>query len=177
MISQSNIVLIGLRGSGKTTVGALLGQHLHRRFVDLDSVSLNFIGASSVCEAWQTHGEQTWRDAENRALTQVLHAENQVIALGGGTPTIPEAAALLRQHQEQGRILVVHLHCDLQALKRRLLAQPGDRPSLSGLTLEAEIESIALKRLPIFRALCQHEIDSTDLNPQQTAAALIELFS
>ncbi len=86
---------MGLRASGKTTLGQMLATRLGRSFVDLDDVTAARLGCVDVPEAWSRHGPEAFRHAEADALKDVLaHAPShlsssmgQIIALGGGTPT------------------------------------------------------------------------------------------
>ena len=71
------VILIGLRGSGKTTVGRALAARLGVSFCDLDDVTVRAMGASSVAEAWRAQGERGFREAEGRALAEALSTRSQ----------------------------------------------------------------------------------------------------
>ena len=94
---------MGLRGSGKTTIGRRLADALGMPFIDLDEQVLATFTEDSVGRVWAAHGEQAWRRAESSALTTVVEDDDRVIALGGGTPMIEQAVVrsfLLRLHRE-----------------------------------------------------------------------------
>ena len=73
-----NLILIGLRGSGKTTVGRMVAVRLTRPFVDLDDVVAVRMGAATVAQAWRKHGEPKFREEETRALRDALKNNDQV---------------------------------------------------------------------------------------------------
>lgn len=159
-----HLVLIGLRASGKSTVGRRLASELGIRFVDLDDRTAALLGAASVGEAFRAAGEPRFREAESIALRTVLREAPQVIALGGGTPTAPGAAAMLSEARDAKRAVVVFLDPALDALAARLALDAGDRPSLTGLGVVAEIEEVASSRRPLYAALADlvftGEVDS-----------------
>ena len=103
-------MLIGLRGSGKTTLGSLLAKRLNTQFIDLDDVTVAGSGQPSVTAMFRSVGEPAFRAAECAALTHVLTSPSTsgaVIALGGGTPTTPPARALLESARAAGTIRII----------------------------------------------------------------------
>src|SRR3954471_181193 len=91
-----NLVLMGLRGSGKSTLGRRLASKYRLRFVDLDERTPGYLGVRSVSEAWTKYGESSFREAELRALRAVIAEEPNILALGGGTPMAPGAEEVVR---------------------------------------------------------------------------------
>jgi shikimate kinase len=174
-----NIVLMGLRGSGKTTLAPLLAHRLGRPWLDLDVETLaelcaGGMPAQTVTEAWHTYGEPAFRGAETKALARVLKADNQVIALGGGTPTAAGAADLLRAEKESGRVLTVYLRGSAAMLRKRLAAtDTGTRPSLTGANPLDEIEAVLAVRDPLYKVLADAVVKVDDLDAQATIAAII----
>ncbi|MFK7788870.1 MAG: shikimate kinase, partial [Phycisphaeraceae bacterium] len=82
-----NIVLLGYRGSGKTSIGRQLAVELWKDFVDLDDATRARFNNQTIADIWTDHGEAAFRKAEADAAVELLSNENQVIALGGGTLT------------------------------------------------------------------------------------------
>ncbi len=149
-----NLILIGLRGSGKTTVGRIVAQRLGREFVDLDDETAQDLGATSVAPAWRAHGEPEFRQAEGRALREVLRSDGRVIALGGGTPTAPGAESMLRDAQAAGRVRIVYLWAPAAALRDRLAATDlSERPALMGASPLSEVEQVLAQRDALYRSL------------------------
>lgn len=150
---RRHLVLMGLRASGKTTLGRAAARALGADFVDLDDRTRALLGAANVREAFASSGEARFREAETRALAEVLSQPAQVIALGGGTPTAPGASELLAAARIAGRAFVVFLDPPLEVLAARLRAEEGDRPSLTGLGVVEEIGVVAEARRPLYAAL------------------------
>lgn len=170
--NTANILLMGPRASGKTSVGELLAQKMRRPFVDLDHHTLGaFPECRSISQAWRTHGEAAWRSAETDALARVLPSSSQVIALGGGTPMIPAAHAALRVARDAGRAFIVYLQTDIETLRDRLRKAGGDRPPLRGGDAVEEVADILREREPVYLALADLVVDGS--RPSQVIAAAL----
>lgn len=167
-----NLLLIGPRGCGKTTVGRLLATRTGRRFVDLDATVLAMFGMSSISEVWAERGEAAWRDAEAVAILKALETDRQIIALGGGTPMIDAVRAAIHTAQMAGHAKVAYLSCSVEELARRLGRDPGDRPALTGSGLIQEIRTILARRESTYRALADVVCDVTNSTPEDAAAQL-----
>ena len=167
---------MGLRGSGKSAVGRLLAQQLNRPFVDLDARVLATFDEPTVAAVWSGHGEPGWRAAEPRVLSELLGQSACVIALGGGTPMIDAARCDIEAARASGTATIIFLRCDAQELQRRLAAQTGDRPSLTGADPVQETATVLQTRKPVYRRLADHEYDVTATPPERVAEGLRELF-
>ncbi len=165
-LGRQHLVLLGLRASGKSTIGAQVAARLGVPFVDLDVRTAARLHGATVKEAFVSAGEPAFRAAEAAELLRALDEPPQVIALGGGTPTAPGAAASLRQAQSDGRAFLVFLDPPLSVLADRLGLDAGDRPSLTGAGVVAEIEEVARTRRPLYAALA----DLRFLEPLPTEA-------
>lgn len=78
-----NVVLIGFRGSGKTTVGKSLAERLQREFIDCDSWIEKLTGLT-IREIFEQHGESHFRTLESQAIGELSAMDGKVIATGGG---------------------------------------------------------------------------------------------
>jgi len=163
------IILIGLRGSGKTTIGRALAARLNVSFCDLDDVTVRVLGAASVSDAWRARGEAAFREAENQALAEALGTQRRVVALGGGTPTAPGALEQIRAAQAAGG-RVVYLRGVASTLRARLEGKTGDRPSLTGVDPLVEIEAVLAKRDPVYLALADIVINVDGKSEAEVAA-------
>jgi len=117
----SRIVLVGFMGAGKSTVGALLAQHLRWQFLDADRVLEERVGAS-IAEIFAKDGEAAFRSLESQVIRDLLSRSCLVLALGGGaveTQTVREA---LLNTQET---CVIFLEAPLEVMIARCEHQPG----------------------------------------------------
>ena len=171
---------MGLRGSGKSTLARAIGEHAGVASSDLDPMVLDRLGVSTVHEAWEGAGEPAFREAETSVLRDVLDGDQRcVLALGGGTPTAPGAADLLRDAMDRGLCTLVYLRLLPEQLRERLSAHDPDWPSLTGAASGDdpldEIREVFAARDPPYRSLAQHEyapIYSID----QDARAILDLW-
>lgn len=155
-IDPRPLALVGLRASGKTTLGKLLAEKLGRTFVDLDEeVSREdaALRGTSVLRAageiLAREGEPRFRDLEERALERVLsRTELLVLATGGGVVERAKNRLLLRT-----RARCLWLVVPVEELQRRMRADPTLRPALLGKDPVEEVPSIAARREGWFREL------------------------
>jgi shikimate kinase len=153
-------------GSGKTTVGALLGAHLGRPFVDLDD-RIEAAAGRSIAEVFAEQGEAAFRDLEAQALADLLaHAsEPLVIALGGGA----FAQERNRQAIVAAGALTIFLDSPLEALRERcagLLHRPLARDPL-------RFAQLYLERQPIY-GLAAWTISTGSGTPEDAVSAIAE---
>jgi len=178
VVSKPDLILIGLRGSGKSVVGRAAGARLGRSFIDLDDVTPALMGYPSVAAAWTAAGEPAFRLAEVSALRQVIRDETpsgRVIALGGGTPTAPGAAAILNDARGSGAAAVMYLRAGAQALRSRLeISDNRGRPPLTtaGDPL-SEIEQVLQRRDPLYLTLADTVINTDELTLDQVIDAVV----
>ena len=131
-----NIMLIGMPGSGKSTVGAALAEGLGRKLVDVDERIVEMAGCS-IPEIFLKDGEEGFRQIEHQALCEVSKESGLVIATGGGVVTRPENLDPMRQNS-----LIVWLLRDLSLL-------PKDGRPLSQTNSLTEMFKV---REPLYRA-------------------------
>ena len=141
-----NLVIIGMPGSGKTTVGRLLAQATGKIFVDVDEEIIRTAGMS-ISEIFAASGEAGFREIETSVLCKLGKGSGQVIATGGGCVTRPENYPLLHQN---GRIL---------RLRRDIGKLPKDGRPLS---LTNDLSEMAAEREPLYAAFADLTFDNND---------------
>jgi shikimate kinase len=171
----AHLVLIGLRGAGKTTVGRLLSTRGHRQFFDLDDLVLRRLGADSVRAVFEGPGESVWRAGEAASCAALFDAPlpPAVIALGGGAPMLDQVATTLQAARRDGRAIVIHLRCPSSVAGERLGRAPGDRTSLTGLGVTQELDELARVRGPRYEELADAAVDASAA-PDVVAASIEE---
>lgn len=175
-------MLIGLRASGKTSIGREAARRLAVPFLDLDDSVARSAGAESAGEALRALGEPRFRELESARLLDWLSPARRdpprpaLLALGGGAPTAPGAAAQLEAARSAGLIRIVLLDASIDALAGRLESDPTDRPALTALRPRHELEAIAAKRLPAYRSLADVTLDTTSLSPAAAVEALVAIW-
>jgi shikimate kinase len=168
------LLLIGLRCSGKTTLGEAVARMLSTPWSDLDPMALSRLGCRTVTEAFETRGEVEWRRAEADALAEALaQPDLGVLSLGGGAPTTARAAAAIRASQASGNAVVALLHPGEEELVRRLGQGRGDRPRLAR-DDAAEVAAMSRERLPLYRSLADLSVDTR--RPAAACAARLACF-
>ena len=165
-----NLVLIGYRATGKTSVGARLAEVLHRPFVDLDQVIVREAGRS-VADIVAQGGWAEFRRLEKQLVARYRDARGQVLATGGGVVLDPDNVEAL---QKNG--IIIWLIADPAAIQARLAQdQPRDanRPSLTGGDTIREAAEVAEKRAPLYQAAAQISIDTTHRSVAQVVKLVL----
>ncbi|RKY16513.1 MAG: shikimate kinase II [Planctomycetota bacterium] len=153
----TNVILVGLRASGKSTLGPLLAQTLQRPWVDLDEVLAQRAGCD-IDTLLTRDGEAGFRRAERDVLVWAAGLEGHVIATGGGAVLHEAEAAALA-----GSGVVVYLDLPLAELARRAAQRP--RPALTALAPSEELAALAAQRAPRYAALAHITVRSGDPVP------------
>jgi shikimate kinase len=175
MTSTPTLVLMGLRVSGKTTLGKRIARDTGRRFVDIDDRVAVAAGVAHAADIIRERGLDAFRTLEAHALLAVLAERGIVLALGGGTPTAPGAEQLLRAVRDRGDAVLIYLHAEPGTLADRLRAiGSGSRPSLTGGDPAAEMHDVYADRHPLFADLASVTIDADEWDEDRLAAAVID---
>jgi shikimate kinase len=159
---RPHLVLVGMMGCGKTTVGRMLAYHLDREMVDLDSMLVAEQGIS-IPEMFEGHGEAWFRDVEAALLARVMReAAPRIVSVGGGAVLREESRAAMRSSS-----VVVWLRAGVEELLTRNGNGAG-RPMLAGNAPE-RIRTLTAERAPIYAAAAHVIVDVDDLTPAQSA--------
>ncbi|MBS0191336.1 MAG: shikimate kinase [Phycisphaerales bacterium] len=174
-LNAPRFILLGLRGSGKSTLGRLLAQSLRISHIDLDDLTAAQLRQPSAGDAIRNLGLPAFRAGEIAALQTPSARDAGVLSLGGGTPVAPEAREILAGFAASGSV-IVYLRAAPETLRQRLAQTDlATRPSLTGAHPLAEIDAIFAERDPIFVAVATETIDVDRQSQQQTLQALLAL--
>lgn len=168
-----HLYLIGYRGSGKTMIGRNLAAQLSAPHVDSD-VQIETNAKRTIAEIFATEGEDTFRDLEEQAITEIASRKMpHIVSLGGG--------AILRESNRQvirKTGLIVWLQADAKTLANRIAADPttaANRPNLTARGGLAEVEAVLTERTPIYDECANLAIDTMGKSPKQIVAEIVNL--
>jgi shikimate dehydrogenase len=165
-----NIVLIGMRGSGKTTVGEILARKLGRDFVQMDELIAQRAGLS-IPEMVKKYGWEKFRDIEEEITGEVAGQDSIVNAAGGGVVTREKNVTKLKENG-----VLVWLTASADTLVRRI-GENSQRPLLVGRTLQEDIEMTLNERKPLYQKAADLVVDTENKTPEEAADLVINLLT
>jgi shikimate kinase len=168
-LAGRSIVLVGMMGAGKTSVGRRLAQALDMPFVDADA-EIEAVADMTIAEIFEKHGEPYFRAGETRVLARLLSEGPKVLATGGGAWMNPETRARI---SEAG--VSVWLKAEIDVLLRRVRKR-GSRPLLASADPEATLRALVETRYPIY-GLADLTVLSRDAPHEQVVSDVIEALS
>lgn len=157
------VTLVGYRGTGKSTVAALLAERFGCEWVDADAALEQRLGVT-IADMVRERGEAAFRDAESALLAELLPAWTGVFSTGGGVVLRPANRKLILRH---GRP-VVWLSAPAGVIRQRLAADPGTvtrRPALTGGDPLDEVEQALRDREPLYRDVADAMVDTGASEP------------
>ena len=165
-----NLVLIGYRGTGKSTVAELLAEKLGLVVVSLDQEIVRQVGRS-IPDIVAEHGWPHFRDLESEVTKRFSERDAIIIDAGGGVILREENVKNLRRG---GKLF--WLRASVPTIVARI--QGGsERPALTeGRSFTEEVEDVLRKRTPLYEAAAHHRVDTDTLTPEQVAAEIARLY-
>jgi shikimate kinase len=163
--ADKSIVLIGLMGAGKTSIGDRMAKALGIPFVDADS-EVELAAGCSVEEIFERIGEEAFRDGERRVIKRLLDGASKVLATGGGAFLDPETRAVIAEHG-----ISIWLRADLDLLVERT-SRRDNRPLLKTGDPREILENLIAERHPVY-AKADIVVDVTDEPPMTTTNRVI----
>ena len=163
------IVLVGLMGAGKTSVGRRLAEKLGIPFVDADH-EIEAAAGKPIKEIFADHGEAYFREGERRVIQRLIGNGAQVLATGGGAYMNDETRARIQEHG-----VSVWLRASLPLLMKRV-AKRQDRPLLQADDPEKVMRELIDKRYPVY-ALADVMVESRDVQHGQMVNDVIRALA
>lgn len=167
-----NIVLIGYRGSGKSTVGRRLASRMERRFVDTDDLIESEKG--QISDIVKSHGWDYFRALEKKIIEKVSKEDNVVIALGGGAVLDPDNIVNLEKNG-----LIIWLKADREVLRKRMDQDPrtfASRPTLTGKGAMEELEEMIAHRDPFYDNSSKIQFDTSALDVEAAVEGILTVL-
>jgi shikimate kinase len=168
-LGRRSLVMVGLMGCGKSSVGKRLALKLGLPFVDADE-EIEQVAQKTINEIFADHGEAFFRDREGKVIARLLASGPQVLATGGGAFINPETRAKIK---ESG--ITIWLKADLPVLLRRV-GKRDTRPLLKNGDPEAVMRALMAARYPVY-AEADLTIESRDVPHDSIVAEIIETLS
>ena len=150
---QSNIILIGPMGAGKSSIGKRLAKQLSRKFYDCDKVLEDRTGVA-ISTIFELEGEQGFRQRETKILEELIKLENSIIATGGGA-----ILSDVNRNLIQSNGIIIYLKASVHSQIKRT-RHDKKRPLLQTQDRHATLEKLAKQRNPIYENLADITIDT-----------------
>lgn len=167
MSTPSNIVLIGLMGSGKSTVGRLVAHKSGLEFIDLDEYLEKKIG-KSIPVIFEEFGEPYFREIETQVIGEAAAMKGKVLSCGGG---VVERGANMEALKRNG--MVVYLHASSTQLYQRL-SKSHERPLLKVQDPKGRLEELYRRRSPLYEKYADLQIETGGKSPLSVAEEIMK---
>jgi shikimate kinase len=167
-----NLVLIGYRCAGKTTVGRKVAAQLRRKFVDTDDLLKERHG--TIKEIVTTHGWPYFRTLEKRIIEEISNQDSLVIAPGGGFVLDIDNVNPLKKNG-----FIIWLKADLKVLCARMMNDPRtlvQRPSLTGKGILEEIEEVMAFRAPFYEMASDVQLDTSAMDVEAVMQTILSVL-
>ena len=168
-LAGRSIVLVGLMGAGKTSIGRRLAARLGLPFRDADA-EIEEAAGCTIPELFARYGEGDFRDGERRVIRRLLSGEPAVLAYGGGAFMDAETRAVTRAHA-----VSVWLRCPLETLLRRVAGR-DNRPLLAGGDRNEIMQRLMQARYPVY-AEADVVVECSDETPDATTTRVLDRLS
>jgi shikimate kinase len=168
-IGSRSLVLVGMMGAGKSSVGRKLAMRLALPFVDADS-EIEAAAGMTIPEIFEIRGEPEFRSGEARVIARLLDSGPQVLATGGGAYMNPETRNLIAQ-----KGVSIWLKAEFDILMRRIKRRT-DRPLLRTPDPETTLKRLIDERYPVY-ALADLTIESRDVSHEVIVEEVIEALA
>ncbi len=163
------IVLVGLMGCGKTSIGRRLAKRLELSFYDSDH-EVEAAAGCSIKEIYSVFGEEAFRSGEHRVITRLLDQETHILATGGGSFMNDATRDLIKE-----KAISVWLKADLDTLVARV-SRRNDRPLLTEGNQKETLEALIAERYPVYEHADIH-VQTLDEPTNATVERVIQATS
>lgn len=169
--TEKNIVLIGMRGSGKTVVGTMLASRLHRDLIPMDALIV-YEAEMTIPQIVERYGWPRFREIEAQVAQKVARLRGTVNATGGGVILNPKNIEALRA---TGIVFWLNVSVD-NTLKR--IGEDPNRPSLTGkASRRDDMLATFEEREPLYRAAAHHILNTDDRYPKQVTDEILNILT
>lgn len=164
-----NVSLIGYRGTGKSTIAAIMAERSGMPVVSLDQAIVAKAGMP-IPEIVEKNGWEHFRDLESEVLAEAAARDGLILDCGGGIILREKNRETLKKAGP-----VVWLTASIEAIVERI-KEDTNRPSLTGKSFIEEISEVLEERTPLYRDASTHVVPTGDSSPEKTAETILELI-
>lgn len=161
------VVLVGLMGAGKTSIGRRLGLRLGLSFADSDDAVIEAAGMS-ISDIFELYGETNFRELERRVIARLIGEQPAILALGGGA-----FIDLATRELVKTKAISIWIDADLDTLVDRTGRKPGKRPLLMNGDPREILAGLMERRNPIY-AEADHRIQSGAPTPEHLVEEIVD---
>lgn len=164
-----NLILCGMMGAGKTTIGIKIAEITGRRWYDTDGVIVDKHG--KISDIFEYYGEAHFRKLETQVIKELSEMDNLIISTGGGLVLKSENNALLKKNGK-----IVFLRASHETLAQRLHVD-GTRPLLQTSTesIRDRLSRLMKERMPVYEHVADYIVDVDGKTPEQIAQEIVEM--
>ena len=164
-----NIVLCGMMGAGKTTVGIRISELTGMRWYDTDELITQKYG--KISSIFEFYGEERFREIESEIVHSIAEEDNCVISTGGGCVLKPENSLAFKN----GGGKIVFLQVDISALYERAGNTGDERPLLKNTSYD-KMKDLLDARTPVYTGCADYTVDTNGKNIDEVAREIISVF-
>ena len=169
-MNLNNIFIVGLMGSGKTSIGKLLAKRTGRLFIDTDNEIIKELGMT-ITEIFNKFGENHFRDLEHKILSKVKSIENHVISTGGGVILKLENIKIMKN---SGTIIFLDIDVETQLSRVR---NKKNRPLLNSNNMVENLVNIKKERDYIYKNISDYIISISEKNKSEIVGEIQNYIS
>ncbi|MBI5182884.1 MAG: shikimate kinase [Nitrospinae bacterium] len=165
-----NIVLIGYRGTGKTTVGKAIARRLKRRLIGMDDLIVKK-GGMPIPEIVKRYGWERFRDMESEVTNEVSELDNCVIDCGGGVVLRDENITNLKRNG-----IIILLTADIERIIERIKDDSNRPPLKDGITFEEEQRQVIEERQESYLKAGDYIVDVSDGSVDEVVDKIVQFY-
>lgn len=162
-----NIILCGMMGVGKSTVGIKVAELTKRRWVDTDVLITNRYG--KINDIFEYYGEEYFRQLESEIVNEISQKDEQIISTGGGLVLKWENADLLKRNGK-----IIFLNASLETLLTRV--QGEERPLLRHTGAREKLLELLAERTPVYSHVADYVIETDGKSAEEVAAEVVAIM-
>lgn len=163
-----NIVLCGMMGVGKSTVGIKVAELTRRRWFDTDTVIADRHGR--ISDIFEYYGEAHFRELEAEVIRKLSKEDELVISTGGGSMMNHENCELLKQNRK-----IFFLKASVETLLKRVLIDET-RPLLRVNSTDERLKELLAERTPVYEHVADYVVATDDRTPDEVAEEIVSLL-